>query len=195
MRTFIFLLLSGAIFFSACDQKKGADTPAETSGTGLKIAYVNSDSVLNNFKDFKTQAEAMSAREQEAEANLQKKGAALEKEIIAYQQRAQKGTMTGKEMEAQEKYLAGKQETLLAERDQLARAIMEDKMKINDELQKTVIDILEDIKEEEGYDFILSYIDGGPILVADEKYAITDRVIKALNNKPIIDTYPDTTDN
>jgi Skp family chaperone for outer membrane proteins len=89
--------------------------------------------------------------------------------------------MTGKEMEAQEKYLSGRQEAVLAERDKMASAIMEDKMKINDNLQKVVLDILNEIKEKEGYDFILSYIDGGPILVADEKHDITGQVIQELN--------------
>ena len=100
---------------------------------------------------------------------------------MAYQQQAQKGTMTGKEMEAREKYLASRQEAFLAERDQVAQSLMDETNEINKQLRKDVDAILQDIKEKEGYDFILSYIEGGTILVADEKYDITERVIKELN--------------
>ena len=123
----------------------------------------------------------MDAKQKEAEFTLQTKGAALEKEFNAYQQRAQKGTMTGKEMEAHEKYLSSKQEALLAERDKVAKEIIDETTQINDRLQKVLQDKLNEIKKREGYDFIFSYIHNGAILVADQKYDITEEVLKELN--------------
>jgi outer membrane protein len=193
-RIFFFSLILSFLTFIACDKSKDSSTSVEVKDTGLKIAYVNGDSILMNFKEFRSQSEAMEEKQKKAEDELQKKGAALEREFMTYQQQAQKGTMTGKEMEARERYLSGKQEALLAERDKVAKEIMDETTEINTRLQKVLQDRLKEIKEKEGYDFILSYIAGGPILVADEKYDITEEVLKQLNETPAEETQPvDTT--
>lgn len=135
----------------------------------------------------------MEAKQRKAEEELQRKGQALEKEIMAYQQKAQSGTMTGKEMEAREKYLASRQDAILSERDQMAKAILDETEMINKRLKEVLDEKLKAIKEQEGYDFILSYIAGGQILLADEKYDITDRVLKELNAGKSSGSSPDTT--
>src|SRR5687767_6034073 len=181
-RISLLVLLLVAATLYACEKKSSANVDiSNTDSAGLKIAYINSDSVLNNFETFKEQKVSMEARQKKAEDDLMKKGAAIEREIMTYQQQAQKGTMTGKEMEAREKYLTSRQEAFIAERDQVAQSLMDETNEINKQLRKDVDAILIDIKEKEGYDFILSYIEGGTILVADEKYDITERVIKELN--------------
>lgn len=184
--------MTNRIFFSisiiclvaviACDKKTTSTNVDVDTSSGLKIAYVNGDSILMNFDEFRSESEVMDAKQRKAEEGLQKKGAELEREIMTYQQQAQKGTMTGKEMEAREKYLSNKQEALMAERDKAAKEIMDETTEINDRLQKVLNDKLKEIKEKEGYDFILSYVAGGPILIADEKYDITEQVLKQLND-------------
>src|SRR5688500_10017835 len=181
-RISLLVLLLVAATLYACEKKSSANVDISTpDGAGLKIAYINSDSVLNNFETFKEHKVSMEARQKKAEDDLMKKGAAIEREFMTYQQQAQKGTMTGKEMEAREKYLTGRQEALMAERDKAAREIMEETSMINERLQKVLQDRLKEIKEKEGYDFILSYVAGGPILIADEKYDITEQVLTELN--------------
>ncbi len=189
-----FIAVVGIIFsFIACGKPSGQQNGDGSNTSGLKIAYVNGDTILLNYKEFRAQSESMEAKQQKAEDMLQSKGAALEKEFMSYQQRAQKGTMTGKEMEAHEKYLSGKQEALLSERDKLAKEIMDETSEINDRLQKILQDKLNEIKKREGYDFIFSYIHGGSILVADEKYDITEEVLKELNkNSSDTPSSPDT---
>ena len=187
----LFLLLS----ISACEKKASVSASVDADSPGLKIAYINGDSVLFNFKEFRAESEAMEAKQRKAEEDLQKKGAALEREFMTYQQQAQKGTMTGKEMEAREKYLTGRQEALMAERDKAASEIMEETSLINERLQKVLQDRLKEIKEKEGYDFILSYVAGGPILIADEKYDITEQVLTELNKTTSEKDPADTTKN
>ena len=185
MKNLFSILTSCFIVFAlmACDKSSKPQNEGVSTGSGLKVAYVNADSILHNYKEFRTQSTTMEAKQKQAEDMLQAKGAALEKEFNTYQQRAQKGTMTGKEMQAQEKYLSNKQEALLAERDKLAKEIMDETEEINKRLQKVLQDKLQEIKKEKGYDFIFSYIQGGPILVADEKYDITAEVLKELNEE------------
>jgi outer membrane protein len=167
----------------ACNNSASPETTSTAETTGIKIAYVNGDSILVHYKEFKKESEAMELKQRAAEEQLQSKGAALEKEIMTYQQKAQTGTLTGKEMEAREKYLGSRQEALLAERDRMAQEIMKETGEINKRLQAVLQEKLNAIKDKEGFDFILSYVEGGPLLVADKKYDITDKVLKELNGE------------
>jgi outer membrane protein len=194
-RILFYSLMIFLFSLNACEKKAASVEVENSNSSGLKIAYVNGDSILFNFNEFRAESEAMEEKQRKAEEDLQKKGAALEREFITYQQQAQKGTMTGKEMEAREKYLTNKQEALMAERDKAAKEIMEETSEINERLQKVLQDRLKEIKEKEGYDFILSYVAGGPILVADEKYDITERVLTELNKSSAAEETPaDTTE-
>lgn len=194
MKNTILLFCSVLLFIaSSCKQENTSPSESATADTGLKIAYVNGDSILMNFDEFRKESEAMEAKQKKAEEELQRKGQTLEREIMAYQQKAQSGTMTGKEMEAREKYLSSRQDAILAERDQMAKEIMDETELINKRLKEVLDEKLKAIKEQEGYDFILSYISGGQILLADEKYDITDRVLKELNSQGEIKVASDTT--
>ncbi len=188
----LFVLFCTLLMTYACKESGSAGSPPAANSSGLKIAFVNGDSILTHYKDFKKQSEAMEIKQRNAEEQLQSKGAALEKEIMAYQQKAQTGTLTGKEMQAREKYLSSRQEAILAERDQMAQEIMKETAAINKQLQAVLQEKLNAIKEKEGYDFILSYVEGGPVLVADAKYDITAQVLKQLNDEesatPPVDT-------
>ena len=188
-----FLLVYTLLMAYAC--KEGTSPASQPGGesTGIKIAYVNGDSILTNYKEFKKESEAMEIKQRNAEEQLQSKGAALEREIMAYQQKAQTGTMTGKEMEAREKYLSTRQEAIMAERDKMAQEIMSETAQINKRLQAVMQEKLNEIKDKEGYDFILSYVEGGQVLVANEKYDITEKVLKALNEDDAPSTTADTT--
>ena len=170
----------GIIGIIACGERN-VDHSDATSG--LKIAYVNGDSILNNYSEFRSASESMEAKQRTAEEQLQAKGAELEKEIMAYQRRVQSGTLSRNEMEAQERRLGAKQEALLQERDQISDALLSETAEINNRLQKIIRGKLEEIKKAEGYDFIFSYVQGGPILIADESHDITDRVLAALNKE------------
>lgn len=188
----LFVLFCALLMTYACKESGSAASAPASNSSGLKIAFVNGDSILTHYKDFKKQSEAMEIKQRNAEEQLQSKGAALEKEIMAYQQKAQTGTLTGKEMQAREKYLSSRQEAILAERDQMAQEIMKETAAINKQLQAVLQEKLNAIKEKEGYDFILSYVEGGPVLVADAKYNITAQVLKQLNEEesatPPVDT-------
>ncbi len=177
----LYLCLFLAFSTQACKESASSSASSPSNGSGLKIAFVNGDTILHKFEEFRKQGEVMDAKQRQLEEQLQTKGAALEKEIMAYQQKAQSGVLTGKEMEAREKYLASRQEALLAERDKMAKELMAESESINKRLQKVLHEKLDAIKAKDGYDFILSYVEGGAILSADEKYDITDQVLKMLN--------------
>ena len=192
IRNFIFFGMVLIALLSAC--KKPADNNSTSdSATGLKIAFVNGDSVLHRFEQFRKQADAMDERQRKAEQDLQAKGAALQNEIMAYQKKAQGGNMTPKEMQAHEKYLSTKQDAILAERDKIAKEMMQETEVINKQLQEVLHKKLDELKKRDGYDYILNAAEGGSVLSANEKYDITDEVVRMLNEEGSGVAVPDTT--
>ncbi len=158
----------------------GETKAAAVEGT-LKIAYVNADSLLANYAYFKQKSEELAKKEKDADASLQAKGRAFEREMQTAQQKVQQGLLAPNEIEREQQRLAQKQQQLLTEREQITQALLTESQKLNEELQKEVLDRLKAIKEAEGYDFILSYAAGGQILVANDSLDITKKVLEALN--------------
>ncbi|HEX5112988.1 MAG TPA: OmpH family outer membrane protein [Saprospiraceae bacterium] len=191
IRTFIFFSIILTTLVSACS-KPADKNAASDNGTSLKIAFVNGDSVLHRFEQFRKQADAMDERQRKAEQDLQAKGAALQNEIMAYQKKAQGGNMTPKEMQAHEKYLSSKQDAILAERDKIAKEMMQETEVINKELQAVLHKKLDELKKRDGYDYILNAAEGGSVLSANEKYDITDEVVRMLNEEGSGVAVPDT---
>ena len=177
----LFLFGIGMLSMISCAPKNDAGQDEDDSTAGLKIVYINGDSILHNYSEFRSASENMEEKQRNAEEILQIKGAELEKEIMAYQRKAQAGILSRNEMEVQERRLGAKQQALLNERDQMTDSLLSETTKINDRLQKIIKEKLEEIKKQEGYDFILNYAEGGQILIADEKHDITVRVLEALN--------------
>ena len=71
------------------DQTKSADSKTSSSANNSEsIVYVNSDSLLTNYEYFKAVQLTFQEKSKKAQADLTAKGAALQREVAAYQQNA-----------------------------------------------------------------------------------------------------------
>lgn len=164
----------------------GEDTLVEgmaegIEGQGLLIAYVNVDTLLNNFNRFQDKQKTLSAREQEEDAKLRNRGRALEREIMALQQKASTGTMTPKDLQLEEERLMRKQQEFLADQERITRELMSETTRINDELQGEIVRVIREFQENSKYDYVLSYGTGSPVLAVNDRLDITAQVLKKLN--------------
>lgn len=156
-------------------------TTAEPTEKPLKIAYINADTLFEKFDEFKKQRDAFQKKELDADASLKAKGRALEQDFLAVQKKVQTGTMAPSDIQKEEQRLVQKQQALQQEQERMTKALLEENKKVTEALQKQVIDKLEAFKAREGYDFILSYTTGGPILVVNDSLDITVKVLEELN--------------
>lgn len=149
----------------------------------LKIVYINADTLLEKYDAFKAQREALQKKEKDADASLKAKGRALEQDFLAAQKKVQTGTMAPSDVQKEEQRLMQKQQALQQEQERVTQSLLAETKKVNEELQKTLIDKLQGFKEREGYDFIFSYAAGGQILVTNDSLDITQKVLEELNTK------------
>lgn len=154
--------------------------PASQAG-GVKIAYVNGDTLDEQYIWLKKQKEDIQKRMESAENSLAAKEQALMKDAAALQQRFQGGNMTQAEAEKEQNGLMQRSQRLEEEKARLGKSLAEDQKKAFNDLYANVETQLKTLSSQIGYDYILSYSRGGQILLANDSLDITKQVLQLLN--------------
>ncbi len=89
----VVIISMNLLFFLSCTQSQSPVHEGASSGHSLKVAYVNGDSILHQYVEFRKASEHLDKKQQAAEQQLQQKSDALQGEIEAYQRKAQSGTL------------------------------------------------------------------------------------------------------
>ncbi len=180
----LLLLAVGYLFLDKFSTSEPESTDAAVElpeDNRLNIVYVNTDTLLNQYTLFIDQQKAISNREKTADAKLKAQARSLEREIMMLNEKASKGTMTPKDLQAEEQRLTMKQQQLMADQESITRELMEESSRINDELQREISATLRVIQAQYNYDYVLSYGGGSPVLAVNDSFDITREVIQRLN--------------
>ena len=156
--------------------------PTSQSG-GVKIAYVNADTLDAKYEWLKQQKQAIEQRLRSAESNLVSKQEALMRDANALQEKFQTGNMTQADAEKAQAALMQRSERLQKEEENLRKSLAEDQKKAFNDLYANVEGKLKELSGQIGYDYILSYSRGGQILMANDSLDITKQVLELLNAK------------
>ncbi|MBL0110000.1 MAG: OmpH family outer membrane protein [Saprospiraceae bacterium] len=126
---------------------KSASMTASDGSATLRLAYVNADSILENFTQFRKEKDVLDKKQMDIDVSLGSKGRTLENEVASIQQKIQSGLLTPKEIQQQEQRFSARQQALMAERDKLAKEVMDEGTAINERLQKVLMASLETLKK------------------------------------------------
>ncbi|RKO69963.1 OmpH family outer membrane protein [Sphingobacterium puteale] len=185
------LLLAGTIV--SCNQ--GTKTQSEPSkndsnavskesqgSTKDKIVYLNSDSLSEKYQYFKDIKSKLENKVKKAQADLQAKSAAFQREVADYQKNA--ATMSATDRQATEQKLARKQDEL-ARLDQTASSsLAKDESEEFNNVYNKITEFLKKHASDNGYKLVLTYSKSNPtVLYADPSLEITNEVIKQLNEE------------
>ncbi|WP_421944475.1 OmpH family outer membrane protein [Pedobacter sp.] len=173
--------------FSACQNKdakttetKKTDSTTAAVSPSEKIVYVNSDSLLTKYDYFKDLKVKFEGKSKNAQADMQAKGQAFQREVTQYQQSAQ--TLSADQRKATEERLARKQQELQTYQQNAGGALQNEQAVENEKLYDKVAAYLKIYAKEKGYKMVLTYSKGNSaILFADETLDVTSEVIKGLN--------------
>jgi outer membrane protein len=152
---------------------------------GLTIAYINSDSLLQNYEFFKDMEKKMEERQQKLNREYQNRAQGLQNEIENFQRTANNMTMS--QARAIEEDLRRKQQNLMVYQESLAQELMQEENKINTELYDKLSDYLKDYGKNKGLQLVLTYQKGSGVLYANDSMNITQDVIKGLNDAYLVE--------
>ena len=164
-------------------KKTEGNIPAVQSNTtnSIRIAYVNSDTV-SKYYDFAAliQTKLLNKRSS-AENQLKDKMSSYQK-LRADFEKAAPIMGEREKMEKAQNIMTLEQEIMRVEQDLTDQLAQEELLLTESYILKTN-EYMQIIGKELGYDFVLSFRIGGPMLYADSSHDITEEVIKLLNKR------------
>jgi len=147
------------------------------------VAFVNTDTLLEKFENFKKMRQNFEKRSAVAESEIGGRLRALESEYLEMQKKVQSGTMTETLIKDAEQTLMRKQQELAQLRDQKSGQLMEEEKNLSKKLNDQIFDYMQEYAPANGFKYILGYTRGGGILYAADSLDITQSVLEGLNEK------------
>jgi len=147
----------------------------------LPIAYVNTDSVLKNYKFFVKLSEDYEKKQKKAESNLQSRADGLQREVNEFQNNAR--NMTQNQALAIQENLQQKQQNLMMYEQTLRQDLMKEEAKMTDDLYKKITEYLNTYGRKNNLQLVLTYTRGSGVLFAHDSLDITNEVINGLNTE------------
>ena len=190
LSTIVLIIAVGVLYFLQFSEEKNTqDKPQneasesfqKTSNNGLKIAYVNSDTVSKHYLFAEKIQTALLAKRSSAENQIKGKYNSYQKMVTEYQNEA---PIMGQREAAEKAQNIGllEQEIMKLEKDLSDRLALEEIELTTDYIKATDV-YMQKIGRKLGYDYVLSYRLGGPMLFADSIHEITSEIIIELNKE------------
>jgi outer membrane protein len=167
------------LFFSR-GGSPNASRSNDTSAVDLKIAFINSDSVVKHYEYLKAQQERLESKSKKLDQEYRNRAMGLQGEIAAYQRNV--SSMTLGQVRATEEDLGKKQQNLQVYQQSLAQQLMDEEQKLQKELYERVTNFLKQYGEEKGLQVVLKYDPSSDVLYGGRALDITNDVIAGLNN-------------
>ena len=185
MKKYIFPALAIAAMMVSCNNQspKMDDQPAATSGEGMKIAYVEVDSLMTQYNFAKDYSVTLQKKSNNARNTLNQKGNALQAAMANFQQKLNNNGFQSREQAASQQAAIQRQQNDLQElQSRLENELASETAKFNEALRDSLQNFLKAYNEDKKFDLILSKA-GDNILMGNKKLDITQDVINGLNKR------------
>ena len=187
MKKYIFSALAIAAMMVSCNNAapKMDEQPAsaDTSVSGMKIAYVEVDSLMTQYNFAKDYSVTLERKSNNARNTLTQKGNALQAAVNNFQQKLNNNGFQSREQAASvQAAIQRQQNDLQTLQARLETELANETAKFNEALRDSLQNFLLAYNKDKKYDLILSKA-GDNILYAETKYDITQDIINGLNKR------------
>ena len=185
MKKYILPALAIAAMMVSCNNQspKMDEQPAAVSADGLKIAYVEVDSLMTQYNFAKDYSVTLQKQSNNARNTLNQKGNALQAAVANFQQKVNNNGFTSREQAASQQAAIERQQRDLQElQARLEGELATQTAKFNEALRDSLQNFLKDYNNDKKYDMILAK-SGDNILMANKRFDITQDVINGLNKR------------
>ena len=193
MKNFIRLGITAAAFaalftFTNCttEQPQGSAAPqGEQMGTakGIKIAFVDIDSLLTNYEFSKNINKEMLRKEENMRMTLSEKAKEIQADIDDFTRKLQNNVYaTQQRAEEEQARILKREEAYNKLTERLSSELAAESQKNNIILRDSINSFLKEYNKSAGYDLIISRL-GDNLLYANDALDITKEVINGLNER------------
>ncbi len=176
----IALVILYFLFFTENKKNNNKNNSLDGNNKSQTIAFVNSDSLMENYQFVKDMKFRLDSNKKVLEAQFTSKQNYFQKQIADLETKV--STYLVSKEEAQKKAMAMQQE-LMELNQALTEKLSQQELDMNIALLDTISSFMKKYNKKANYDFILGYSQGGGILFANEAYDITKEVLTDLNKE------------
>lgn len=183
IRSVFAMTLMAAALVSCNKQAPQVEAKSETANaanTNMKIAYVEVDSIMSQYKFCKEYSLILQKKSQNIQNTINAKGRNLQAAAAKFQQDVQSNKYTQQQAEAVNAGLQKQNADLQALQQRLGTEFQNETDKFNKALRDSIQHYLAVYNKDKKYALIISKA-GDNILYADKAYDITNEVIAGLN--------------
>lgn len=188
MKKYLFLVMSIALGLASCNNNKETGNTetaqtAETEATGLRIAYVELDSLMSQYQLYKDYEEVLTRKGTDIQNTLAQKQRKLESSATAMQRKYENnGFQTRDELERAQQSLQQQEMELQQLAAKLNNEFNEEQARINQEARDSIQAFLKIYNQTKKYDYVMIKA-GDNLLIANPKYNITKDIVTGLNKR------------
>lgn len=181
-----FAAIAAMLLFTQCNKEQPQEQPAQACSEGvkgIKIAFVDIDSLLTNYEFSVTINKEMLRKEENMRLTLSEKARDLQQDIDEFQRKLENNVFaTQARAEEEQNRILKKRESYDKLSERLASELAAESQKNNIILRDSINSYLKEFNATQGYDLIISRV-GDNLLYANEALDITNEVIKGLNDR------------
>ena len=178
----LFIVLIGFII-NPFGNKTNEKATISTGGSGMSVAFLNTDSVFENYKLVVELKDELKGKKERMESEVMSKQQSFQTKLTNYQSNVQNNRITFEQAQNAEKKLMQERDEIVALGERYSNDIMAMEFQMQQQITDSVINFANRFNKSYNADYILGYTKGGGILVANEKYDITKDIIKGLNEE------------
>lgn len=173
-----------AVAMTSCDKSKSQvddkEPAAQTASTATKIAYVEVDSIMSQYKFCKDYSLILQKKGQNIQNTLAQKQQALEAAAANFQQKVQQNAYTREQAEGVNASLQKQNNDLQILNQRLSAEFQNETDQFNKALRDSIQHYLASYNKDKKYSIIFSK-QGDNLLYADKAYDITNEIVAGLN--------------
>jgi outer membrane protein len=177
---FIAVVILYILFFTSKQKENNSKNNPDNKNKTQTIAFVNSDSLMENYNYVKDMKTALETNKKQLETQFNSKQSYFQKQITDLETKVT--TYLISKEEAQKKAMAMQQE-LMDLNQNLSEKLAQMELDMNVALLDTISGFMKKFNKKYNYDYILGYSRGGGILFANDAYEITKEVVAELNKE------------
>ena len=177
--------------FTACNKQNSqaenkSESNTKAAPTSMKIAYVEVDSIMSQYKFCKDYSLILQKKGQNIQSTLASKQQALQAAAANFHQKVQQNAYTREQAEAIQAGLQKQSADLQGLNQRLSNEFQVETEKYNAALRDSLRHFLNEYNKDKKYSLILSKA-GDNLLYADKAFDITNDVVAGLNKayKPV----------
>lgn len=186
IQTILIVFLLFKVMGTSNEQNLDAETPGSTAveedstaSTALRVAYINNDTLIAGYAYQQELRESLENQARLLDADLQKRTKVFEENYTLLEQEAP--NMSPEELQYAQADLMQRQQELIQYRDARAQELAEEEARLTNELLDDLNAVLKELKKEQGIDFIFSLSPTSSLLMANDRYDMTQQVVSRLN--------------